>query len=581
MDRRRIVALLGAGVLAAACGVTPTSPTPPAATPAPAPVASASPSPTAAPIPTPNPSPTPRALRPGEDDWGRVPFANGLRDRYGSTAINAMAEAGGTLVAVGRGPTGAAAWISTDLLTWRRVTGDPSIGGDQMSDVVAGGPGFVAVGSSAEGAIASVSSDGFHWQAIALPRGAHAWVGHVVLQGSTFVAFGGEEAAEEEQVRLRVWTSADGVSWEPLAAPAALDFPQSWGDTVGVGPPGIVYVAEREVERGEDGLSVVPLGFRLEGTTTWRPSTFSGPDGYVTGITWHEDRFVAVGGDVGYSSPVAWTSPDGLTWQSVDVVIAADVDSPPPGAFASIVATADGRLLASTGYENDSRLWISDDGAAWSAVPWFGAEGTRWLNGMASFGDRLVAFGGAEDAALVSDGYDAGEELGAAFLSWGTMTSAAIWTDPSPGLAEPAPAPPRCPEAKPTLLEVISLSPADRMRCFGRRSITFLAYLDRYQFGYEGPVPRGPPWLISADDGTGTGNELWARPLAVDHPRPVVSLSIHVDPASKVGRRLPDAGWVWLTGRFDHPKAKSCQAAVRAQCRQAFVVTNVRKAAAP
>ena len=110
MSPRRLAAALIVGVLAGGCA-SPSparfSPSAPTATLGPSPGATATrtdtPSPTATAAPTPVASPTPRALRPGEVDWGKVPFANGLRDRYGSTVINAMAEAkaGSSLLAGG------------------------------------------------------------------------------------------------------------------------------------------------------------------------------------------------------------------------------------------------------------------------------------------------------------------------------------------------------------------------------------------------------------------------------------------------------------------------------------------------
>ena len=600
MDRRRIAALLGAGILAAACGTTtPASPTAPPATPGRTPSVTASPRPMATPIPTPNPSPTPRALRPGEDDWGRVPFANGLRDRYGSTAINAMAEAGGRIVAVGTGPAGAAAWVSTDGLNWRRAQDDPSFRGAEMSDVAALGSTLVAVGMVARAnpaydpddsesdepeslpeAAAWTSADGLRWRQSEIEQAEGAWIDGVAVANGVLLAVGHRAAGDpwEDTDDLPAgWMSRDGANWRQVPA-----LSEARCGTLGAGAPGFVFICPDFVAVSRDGAE-------------WRPGTFPSPlvdayawedgslGGIVSDIAWTGDHFIAVGGLADHEGhkASAWTSPDGTTWTALDVLPGVGAHGRPR--FLSVVATADGRLLACSDVWDESsggfwspELWISDDGAAWSSVPTINATNPNfgpappYVWPALEFEGRLIAFGSAPDG-TPGDGKFVGS------YGDGSVTSAAVWTNPSPGLAEPSPGPAVCPGARPVLIEVIDLSPKDRLRCFGRRSITLRAYVTHWEieYGFWEEKYGKPTWLTAGQVGSGLAR---ARPLASES---AVGLELAVDPASSIAARLPRGGWVWLTGRFDHPKAKTCPAKARSHCRQAFVVTNVRKADAP
>ncbi len=134
-----------------------------------------------------------------------------------------LAARGGTLVAVGTngdpnyGPVGA--WVWTQAAGWRRARVEPDDGG-AMKAVTATPSGFVAVGLNGhdDGAMAWTSPDGLAWTAApdqpAFHYGQQPMRMQSVVSVSDGLVVGGwrSDVAKGSSV---TWTSVDGVTWQP------------------------------------------------------------------------------------------------------------------------------------------------------------------------------------------------------------------------------------------------------------------------------------------------------------------------------------------------------------------------------
>ena len=164
----------------------------------------------------------------------------------------AIASGHGRYVAVGSlgSPAQAAAWTSTDGLTWDAATvGDLPIG-SAMTDVIATEDGFVAFGVESEvddrigkRVHAWSSPDGLDWQSavveapsksgfqVALNHLADGPAGQLAL--GTFIG--------QDRGGQRLWRSADGLTWERAKLPKANG--HTWNSIVSV-PQGYLLLGQ-------------------------------------------------------------------------------------------------------------------------------------------------------------------------------------------------------------------------------------------------------------------------------------------------------------------------------------------------
>jgi hypothetical protein len=138
----------------------------------------------------------------------------------------------------------AAAWRSTDLVTWTMAPFVPDLDlgclnielpFEGMRDVVAGGPGYVAVGNDCVGAAMWTSEDGLGWRRVTdLPGAADAVIQAVVgLEDGTLVAVG-HSGGVMNDARASAWSSRDGLTWraEKVSTPGTLVAAATDGTTV-------------------------------------------------------------------------------------------------------------------------------------------------------------------------------------------------------------------------------------------------------------------------------------------------------------------------------------------------------------
>lgn len=120
-------------------------------------------------------------------------------------------------------------------------------------------------------------------------------------------------------------------------------------------------------------------------------------DAEVTAIAAIAGRFVAVG-ELGpaqhHTGGVAWTSPDGRTWTRIDDPAFEDADP-----VAMIVAPFGGLVAVGSDIEKKAALaWLSPDGEHWQRVTAgdYGDKRNLWMTDVAAVGNQLVAVGTAQ-----------------------------------------------------------------------------------------------------------------------------------------------------------------------------------------
>ena len=185
----------------------------------------------------------------------------------------AVSSGHGRYVAVGGTgfPSQAAAWTSTDGLTWDEATvTDPPVG-SAMTDVIATEEGFVAFGvesgvydGTAERAHAWSSADGLAWQEAQVKGAAKAGlqlIAQDVVDGPAgqlaLGAFIGQDLGGQPVPRS--WQTADGLNWEKAKLPKAKG--RTWNGVMSV-PQGYLLLGQSLL--GE------PYNWRSVDGVTWK-----------------------------------------------------------------------------------------------------------------------------------------------------------------------------------------------------------------------------------------------------------------------------------------------------------------------
>ncbi len=284
-----------------------------------------------------------------------------------ATMADVMALPGGGYVSVGYSPPAwtPLAWTSTDGLTWHmHEIGTTEFTFPEALATGSGG-GVVAVGRSGRLPMAWTTRDGAAWQAHDVPTlgadGVHERMTAVAAGDGGFVA-GGSVGPELAERHARFWTSFDGSTWRPVPDEAA---------------------------------------------------AFAGAE--VRAITRFGEGFVAVGvlGDAQVQTgAVAWTSPDGLTWERIESPAfdggkAVALVESPAGGLVAVGTTVDRR---------EAVAWTSSDGRAWIRTP---PEASRLYGGSGSKSEGFVQMTDVAvvDRQLIGIGVLQGLQRGTA-MSW-------------------------------------------------------------------------------------------------------------------------------------------------------------------
>jgi len=237
-------------------------------------------------------------------------------------------------------------------MTWTHI----SLTGVEVDAVTPGGPGLVAVGTDSPG-IPTVwtSADGLTWNPVH-QEGPGDYMRDVTAGGPGLVAVG------EANLAGAVWTSSDGITWTMLPPDPAV-FGQARILAVARGGPGLVAVGESSspnavVWISSDGLtwSRLPEDPTVFGNASMRGVVRGGPGLVAVGTA-------GAPGSPDIPVPTAWTSRDGMTWRRVAV-------DPSAEAVLNDVTTGRNGLVA-VGWRQDgtAAAWTSRDGLHWSAAP--------------------------------------------------------------------------------------------------------------------------------------------------------------------------------------------------------------------
>lgn len=521
--------------------------------------------------------------------------------------------------------------MATDL-AWSPLTG-LDLRGAVVGQGAVSGPITVLLGADTRtGALVSwTSTDGAHWRRHwldgstfggGMPRA-------VVAGGPGFVALGWNVTPKLDTELVVVWTSPDGVVWQPdpdpsghmptgaqgIASTGSSIVVATCCDTTGVsGRPffrtstnGITWVETRMPTA--DNAGVLHLAANASGyLATALVDEASAPDG---------------------RAPAAWRSTDGRTWVR-DPAIDQGLRKPLTG-VSDIQGSGDGFTIAD---DSGGYLRLGPDGSvapieppARYGYPLGGPAGPAWL-GTPDGGTCASAWVRAPDtwrAVLTDTRGCAGPtpasspSLMIAFALRGlAQADGWLWVSPETGTsgetawairpansvpvvdppAGPAPVPPTtafpvvptgplkasapCPAGPVTIAKIVATDANDRVACFGSRQLTFRAWVVDPGVGYGGACLQvNPTWLqecvlpdwLLASNRTGTG-EIHGQLHALKRP-------------DATGDLTGVSRWVDVTGHFDDPAAATCQVEAGPspgeppvawfvlQCREQFVVTRI------
>ncbi len=292
----------------------------------------------------------------------------------------------GGYVAVGSfqnadGGVQAAAWWSPDWQTWTRTLLDaPASGWSSLRSILPVGAGLVAVGVSGqtkcvppegEGQVCAptpvafwTTADGQHWTAIAAPAAmAGLTVDAVASNGSLLVL-----AGDTGWSKPAVWTTTDGTTWRPEALPAAFrDAHFAGAAAVATGFVLTGSTGGQQPQCCATGKSdTTPAAWASSDGMTWEPAVVNGATGAV-GDQIGPD-FVGAAGIVawgGRDASYGWRSPDGQHWSAL----------PRTAGYPVIPRASDGTRIVGDSYaaRDQEAFWVSSDGVTWHELRATGA----------------------------------------------------------------------------------------------------------------------------------------------------------------------------------------------------------------
>lgn len=301
-------------------------------------------------------TPTTIQLAPPAYAWTREPLTSASGS---NVALTAMADRGGTVVAIGAGPAGFGAWRSVDGSSWTSVPAT-AFRGAKVTAAIGTKDGFVAVGfaigsDGASRAVSWISSDGTSWIRSPDSQPLHgAAMSDVVTAGGGLLAVGLHDQPEA----AAFWTSTDGLHWLPAPQPTGAAGARA--NSVAEGTRGYVAV-------GQDAAGAA-VWTSTDGRTFTRQAlpTALSQGTRLTAIASGGPGYVAVGTTVDASqqqSGAIWTSSDGRAWTSV--ADPTDVQ----GVSLVSVAAGGGRLIAVGTARAGAVAFTSTDGLTWQALP--------------------------------------------------------------------------------------------------------------------------------------------------------------------------------------------------------------------
>lgn len=322
-------------------------------------------------------------------------FCDPCRNLAEDNLFGVTALSGGTFMAVGAvtPPASAIALRSADGKTWLNVDGFPATKGSAAVALAEAHGTVVAVGHDPTGATSWASGPGDTWgqaqvQASLRVPFAAGGMTSVIAFGDGFVAGGFRDDPVHLKASGAVWRSTDGRTW-------TLD--DDKGAFAGGRILGLAAVGETVVAVGSTGDQTrgTAAAWRWTSATGWQPASLPPGGGPMRAVIATPNGLVAVGANGDDSGAAVWTSAGGSTWQEVP-------DQPAFHYFAlplrlqAVALTAGGFVAA--GWRSDqgngsSVVITSTDGHAWSSQPWQPSFSGGEIDGLAVSGINVVAAG--------------------------------------------------------------------------------------------------------------------------------------------------------------------------------------------
>jgi hypothetical protein len=294
----------------------------------------------------------------------------------------------------------AAAWTSTDGVTWSSIPSVAATGGKGIARLISGGAAPVAIGLECTAALqpcvfasVTLTGNGSQWEALQWVAGSPSFgvpttggggygfaVNAVATQGNTDVMVGWAASRQgPTPIGPAVATSKDGLTW-------------IWRVLAGSQPSGS---AMSGVAAGRHGFIAVGTG------PTVQPAVWISADGSTwaevssaTASTNGELHDVAAGGGIYVTvgrdgtSAAAWISTDGLTWQQAPAG-----PSLADGYMTRVTWTGTEFLAVGKNGAGDGAAWTSTDGSSWMRLDVSDVFRGTPIVGGAALGSRLTLFG--------------------------------------------------------------------------------------------------------------------------------------------------------------------------------------------
>ncbi|HET7026465.1 MAG TPA: hypothetical protein VFI28_02110 [Candidatus Limnocylindrales bacterium] len=304
---------------------------------------------------------------------------------------------GGTTIAVGvqQPPAQAVAFESVDGRRWAPLSGFTAALGTTALAIATNGRRSVIVGSAPTGATswATLGAGGADWQQappqddLRVASAAGAMTSVTPFAGG-FVAGGYRDDPLHATSAAATWRSSDGLVWHADDAAAFAD-----GRIRGVAASGETLVA---VGTAGDPNYGPAAAWRWTATTGWqRARIVPDPAGAMRAVIATPSGFVAVGLNGHDDGALAWTSSDGVEWTAA-------ADQPAFHYFSSPVrmqAVLSGPSgLVAAGWRSDAGkgsavAWTSPDGRTWQGPAWETSFSGGQITGLASSEAGIVAVG--------------------------------------------------------------------------------------------------------------------------------------------------------------------------------------------
>ncbi len=219
--------------------------------------------------------------------------AIGAAGTNGLHEIGVLAANSGGFVAIQRGTTGVAPWISSATgQDWTRVGSLSGTSDGSIVDVTASGSGFAAVGTVGGSAAAWLSTDGLAWTARTVSDGAGVTLVSVAATGQRLVAFG--QGPDPRQDPLVFVSDDGGRSWTRAASGSR---PQSFWPPVLAVADGFI-ATDYGVWTSRDGLTWDDMA--------WTTAVGDALSGRVPAVAANRTRIVTAAMPKGAGSPVFW-----------------------------------------------------------------------------------------------------------------------------------------------------------------------------------------------------------------------------------------------------------------------------------